>query len=86
MLEIILHAYSFMVAGLFVPTLCAYFLKRNDSHAALWAMIGGGSTTLLLIFTEAAIPFGLDPSIPGILGSALLYALVSVIRTRTRTS
>ena len=33
-LEIILHAYSFMVAGLFVPTLGAYFWKRSNPTAA----------------------------------------------------
>lgn len=74
-LEIILHAYSFMVAGLFVPTMIAYFSKHKSAGAALLSMFGGGGLTLILIFSKASLPFGLDASIYGIVFSALLYLL-----------
>ena len=33
-LNLILNAYAFMVSGLFIPTIAAYFLKEHDSNAA----------------------------------------------------
>jgi len=80
-LEIILHAYSFMVAGLFVPTLGAYFWKKSDSTAALSAMIVGGSSALILIIGEIEILWELDPSIIGILLSALTFIIISQIKS-----
>lgn len=79
-LEIILHAYSFMVAGLFFPTLIAYFSRKPDSFAAIISMIGGGGCTLFLIFLKTDLPFGLDPSIYGILISICLYYLISSLK------
>lgn len=76
-LDIILHAYSFMVAALLVPTLFAYFRKDNSSLAALISMIFGGVFTLILIFAEIEIGFGLDPSFWGILISFLSFVIVS---------
>lgn len=76
-LEIILHAYSFMVAGLFVPTLGAYFWKKSDSTAALSAMIVGGSSALILIIGEIKILWNLDPSIIGITLSAITFITIS---------
>jgi SSS family solute:Na+ symporter len=48
-LDAILLAYSFMVAGLFVPTLGAYFWKRSSSAGAFGGMLAGGLLTLPLI-------------------------------------
>ncbi|HNT67070.1 MAG TPA: sodium:solute symporter family protein [bacterium] len=79
-LELILHAYSFMVAGLFIPTLGAFFWKKSDSVAALIAMIAGGSLTLVLIFSALPKPFGLDASFYGIVTSALFFVPLSLLR------
>lgn len=81
-LNIILHAYSFMVAGLFVPTLMAYFSKRKSSLAALVSMFGGGGFTLFLIFAEFSLPLNLDASVWGLLLSAVLYGVVMLIESR----
>jgi SSS family solute:Na+ symporter len=83
-LEIILHAYSFMVAGLFVPTLGAYFWEKSDSSAALSAMIVGGSSALILIIGEIEILWNLDPSIIGILLSALTFIIISQIKSTSK--
>jgi solute:Na+ symporter, SSS family len=84
-LEIILHAYSFMVAGLFVPTLGAYFWKRSDPFAALVAMIAGGTCTLVLIFTNTKIYGGFDASIVGILISAIFFISISLLKNKGRS-
>jgi len=81
-LEIILHAYAFMVSGLLAPTIAAYFLKKPDSNAALISMLGGGGLTIFLIAFKTEIFWGLDPSIPGILFSTLLYAIVYNLKTK----
>ena len=46
-LDAILQAYAFLVSGLFVPTLGAYFWSRSTPQGAFWGMITGGSTTLV---------------------------------------
>ncbi|MBN1361244.1 MAG: hypothetical protein JW993_11655, partial [Sedimentisphaerales bacterium] len=81
-LDLILHAYAFMVSGLLVPTLGAYFWKGSHPTAALVSMIGGGGLTLYLTFTEATLPYGLDPSLFGIGLSLLLFVAVSLVFRR----
>ncbi len=78
-LDAILQAYAFLVAGLFVPTLGAYFWKRSTPTAAFWAMICGGGTTLALLVGGTPSPMGLDPSFWGILVSALVFVPVSLL-------
>lgn len=72
-LDAILYAYSFMVSGLLIPTLGAYFLKRNDSRAAFWSMLAGGSTTLVMKIFQVGLPYGIDQTVAGILVSALVF-------------
>ncbi len=72
-LDIVLQSYSFMVSGLIVPTLAAYFSKKPNPIAALVSMIGGGGLTLILIFTSVKLPYALDPTIFGIIASLALY-------------
>ncbi|MBN2008238.1 sodium:solute symporter family protein [candidate division KSB1 bacterium] len=79
-LEIILHAYSFMVAGLVIPTLAAYFTPYKNSPAALLSMIGGGGLTLIVIFSKISMPMKLDASIYGIICSALIYVGTIIIQ------
>lgn len=78
-LDAILYAYAFMVSGLFVPTVGAYFWKKATSVAAVWAMILGGGTTLVLLFIQDKLPFGLDASFWGILVSAIVFIPVSLM-------
>ncbi|RXK85035.1 sodium:solute symporter family protein [Chlorobaculum sp. 24CR] len=77
-LDAILQAYSFMVSGLFIPTLGALFWRRGSSVGALFGMAGGGALTLLLLSGLVTLPpplaaLGLDPTLYGIVFSALLY-------------
>jgi solute:Na+ symporter, SSS family len=72
-LELMLYSYAFMVSGLLMPVIGAFFLKDRSSLAAFWSMIIGGGTTLLLSATRISLPFGLDPNIFGISASALTF-------------
>ena len=79
-LSAILYAYAFMVSGLFVPTLGAYFWKRASSAGALAGMIAGGSVTLaMMIFLPARTPSQLDFSIYGIGASAVVFVVLSLL-------
>ena len=76
-LELMLHSYAFMVSGLFIPVLGAFFTKRGSATAAFWAMITGGATTLTLTLLSVKLPYGLDPNIFGITAAALCFLLLS---------
>ncbi len=74
-LQLMLHSYSFMVSGLFIPVLAGLFLKNRSSAGAFWSMISGGSLTLILILSGIKLPFELDANIFGITFSAITYLL-----------
>ncbi|MEJ2634226.1 MAG: sodium:solute symporter family protein [Calditrichia bacterium] len=76
-LNAILYAYGFMVSGLFIPTLGAYFWKRSTDTAALWGMLAGGVTTLTLQIFGVPLPWGLDAAFYGILVSGLFFFTIS---------
>lgn len=83
-LDVILYAYAFMVAGLFIPTFGAYVWKRSSSTGALWSMLAGGSVALLLqtkllILPEPISKIGLDSSLYGILISLIVFVSLSLI-------
>jgi SSS family solute:Na+ symporter len=81
-LEVVLMSYSFMVSGLLIPTLAAYFTKHTNSTAALLSMIGGGSLTFFLIAFGAELPLGLDPNVFGIGLSLIIYISTIIVVKR----
>jgi len=83
-LDAILYAYSFMVSGLFIPTLGAYFWRRASSAGAIGGMLAGGGLTLFLLIKRLSLSAAetevlLDPSLWGILTSAVFFILLSLI-------
>lgn len=78
-LELILHAYAFMVAGLFIPTVAAYIFKIGNSKAAIASMLSGGVFTFVTIALSTKLPLGLDPSVYGILISLVVFITVHII-------
>ncbi|MFW6257602.1 MAG: sodium:solute symporter family protein, partial [Prolixibacteraceae bacterium] len=82
-LELMLHSYSFMVSGLFIPVLAGIFLKNRSSAGALWSMIAGGTTTLALILSGPGLPFGLDANIFGITIAAIIYLLFHLQKSKS---
>ncbi len=88
-LEAILFAYSFMVSGLFIPTLGAYFWPRSSSAGALFGMLTGGTTTLLLETGAVHLPSrlavtGLNPTLYGLVVSAVVFIGLSLLRPDSR--
>ncbi|HSO23199.1 MAG TPA: sodium:solute symporter family protein [Chondromyces sp.] len=71
-IDSILLAYSFMVAGLFFPTLGALYWRRASGVAAFWSIVCGGGTTVVLTVLDLKTP--VDPVFYGlgISGSVLL--------------
>ncbi len=86
-LDSILYAYAFLVSGLFVPTLGAFFWEKSSSAGAMTGMICGGGMTMLLIALETSeklsLPLGLDPVVFGIVFSALTFVAGSYIFPRS---
>ena len=78
-LELMLYSYAFMVSGLFVPVLGTMFLKNPSSKAALYSMLFGGGTTLVLILIKISLPFGLDANFFGISLSALVFVFIQTL-------
>lgn len=86
-LQTILYAYSFMVSGLFIPTLGAYFWKRGTSLGAMLGMLGGGGLTILLLMDILVLPewlakMGFDASLYGIVASGILFIAGSLFHPK----
>lgn len=77
-LDGILHAYTFMVSGLFVPTFGAFFWKKRSRRGALAGMLAGGGLALALTLWPHSLWMGLDPAVYGILLSAIAFITVSL--------
>lgn len=78
-LDAILYAYAFMVSGLFIPTLGAYFWRRSSSKGAFWGMLSGGTFTLITLVSGVKMPLGLDASFYGIALSAIVFVTFSIL-------
>jgi solute:Na+ symporter, SSS family len=78
-LELMLYSYAFMVSGLFIPVLGAFFWKRGSTIGAFWSMLTGGSTTLILTILSVKLPLDLDPNIFGITASLLVFVGLSYL-------
>lgn len=75
-LELMLYSYAIMVSGLLIPVLALLIYKKPNTTAALCAMIGGGTVTIVLTALELNLPFGLAPNIFGITVATLLYLII----------
>mgnify|MGYP006278602037 CR=1 FL=1 len=85
-LDLMLKSYAFMVSGLFIPVLGAYYGRRHKPTAAYAAMLFGGGTTLTLMVLEQPLPFDLDPNIFGITVSAILFLTINYIGKPVRSN
>lgn len=84
-LDLMLLSYSFMVSGLLIPVIGAFFWKKRSTIGAVSAMLGGGLTTVFLNAFEVNLPFGLDANFFGILASAVLFISLSNLFPNKRT-
>jgi SSS family solute:Na+ symporter len=77
-LDLMLYSYAFMVSGLFVPIVGAFYWSRSSSVGALGAMILGGATTVSLEVFVEQLPAGLDANVFGITVSAITFIALSL--------
>lgn len=84
-LSLMLYSYAFLVSGLFIPVLGALFWRRSNATAAFWAMLTGGTTTILvsLLVPENLMPLGLDANIYGLALSLMIFILLSYVIKNT---
>ena len=75
-IDSILLAYSFMVAGLLFPTLGALFWRRVSGTAAFWSILAGGTTTVALNIVDAGLPG--DPVFYGLALSGLTLLVLTL--------
>ncbi|MFT6881555.1 MAG: SSS family solute:Na+ symporter [Marinoscillum sp.] len=73
-LEAMLFSYAFMVSGLFVPIIGAFYWKKSTAKGAMAAMIAGGTVTTTLTLLGINL-FGFDPNLYGILAALALFIL-----------
>ncbi len=90
-LDLMLHSYSFMVAGLFVPTIFALCSiksgKRLSSRAALASIIVGGSLSIFLGTQKSfSLYLGLDPIVFGLTASWAVFVAVNQLDKRESTA
>jgi SSS family solute:Na+ symporter len=77
-LDSIVVAYSFMVAGLFFPTLAALYWKRATASGAFWSMVLGGGVTVVGTFYPPLVG-GVEPIFVGLPVSAVVLVALSLM-------
>lgn len=82
-LEAMLFSYAFMVSGLFVPIVGAFYWKKSNKTGAFVAMIGGGVVTTTLTLLEISW-LGLDPNLYGILTALIAFISIGLIKNRQK--
>ncbi|WP_421765320.1 sodium:solute symporter family protein [Ekhidna sp.] len=78
-LEAMLFSYAFMVSGLFVPIVGAFYWKKASKIGAFAAMITGGLVTTCLTLLNIKW-FGLDPNLYGIICALIVFISFGLIK------
>lgn len=96
-LSAIVMTYEFMVAGLFIPTLGAFFWRWSSPTGAMLGMIGGGGITMVLMvfqrvgYLQDVTPFqqlaksGLSACLVGLVASFVLFVAGSLLFPSLKT-
>lgn len=77
-LSLMLYSYAFMVSGLLIPLIAAVFFKNRNQTAAMYAMVLGGLTTVLLTAIGTELPLSLDANVFGISVSGIVFLLINL--------
>jgi SSS family solute:Na+ symporter len=77
-LSLMLYSYAFMVSGLLIPLIAAVFFKNRNQTAAMYAMVLGGLTTVLLTAIGIELPLSLDANVFGISVSGIVFLLINL--------
>ncbi|WP_420578468.1 sodium:solute symporter family protein [Ekhidna sp.] len=82
-LEAMLFSYAFMVSGLFVPIIGAFYWKKATKLGAFIAMLLGGVVTTALTLLKIQW-FGLDPNLYGIISAAIVFISIGLIKNKIK--
>ena len=94
-IEGVFDAYGFLVAGLFAPTLGAFFWRGSTANGALCGIVAGGVTVNLLPRLDGKLPAGLQriffglglwPVVYGLVVSAVVFVVVSLLAKKPYAS
>lgn len=77
-MDSILFSSSVYAAGLFIPVISVFIWKKGTKDAAFYSCISGGGLTI----AWRIFGWGLDPVIPGIVLSILMFCGISVYQLR----
>ena len=83
-LDLMLYSYAFMVSGLLVPVIGAFYWKKSTPAGAMGAMLIGGGTTITLQIAGLTLPYNLDPNVFGISASLLSFIIISLLTFKTK--
>ncbi len=78
-LDLMLKSYAFMVSGLLIPIIGAFFWKRSSPIAAFISMLVGGIVTSTLIYYKYKLFGVLDANIVGIIASLIVFVALSYL-------
>ena len=82
-LEAMLFSYAFMVSGLFVPIIGAFYWKKATKLGAFIAMLLGGVVTTTLTLQKIQW-FGLDPNLYGIISAAIVFISIGLAKNNKK--
>jgi solute:Na+ symporter, SSS family len=80
-LELMLLSYAFMVCGLLAPVLGFIIFKNPSVKAALFSMLGGSITLLIIQVLKLKLIYDLEPVVPGLLVSILIMFTINIYET-----
>jgi SSS family solute:Na+ symporter len=80
-LTLMLYSYAIMVSGLLIPVLAILIYKKPNTTAAFWAMITGGSITIILSAIDLNLPYELAANVFGISAATIIYLIIHYIKS-----
>lgn len=78
-LDAMLFSYAFMVSGLFVPIVGAFYWKKSTKAGALMAMLVGGGVTIFMTLLKVEL-YGIDPNFYGILAALVVFVSIGIFK------
>lgn len=83
-MALLIMAYTFNSAGMFIPTIAVFFWKRATAEGAFWSMSLALATVAAWYVGQAVLPesglFAIDPVWPGLLVSASVFFALPLVQ------
>ena len=80
LITILMFSFSLRAAGVFIPYLFGnYTNKKLSAAASMGSLIAGSVVTIFFQYNKNINLFGVDPIIPGIVASLVVFLVLSAI-------